>query len=92
MSNSLIKFIKDWIVVLSRGKHKTITNNTFFDDFSPLDNEIELKTWVSSTKEMNLLILPIGNVCVFTYSLYLENAVTKPPSKSANLESINSSK
>ena len=58
LSNSFIKFIKDWIVILSRGKHKTITNNTFFNDFPPLDNEIELKTWVSSTKEINLPFFP----------------------------------
>ena len=28
--------IKDWTAIISRGRHKTITNNIFFDDFLPL--------------------------------------------------------
>ena len=114
LSNSFIKFIKDWIVILSRCKHKTITNNTFFDDFLSLDNEIELSLREFCNKEAlpnivrvhsgyyeskeknnhttrNLPIFPKEMYAFLHILLYLENVITKPPSKSANLVSINSS-
>ena len=48
---------------------KQYTNNTFFDNSLLLDDEMELRGWVSSNEEIGInehFIFPIGNVCVFT--------------------------
>ena len=54
-------------------KYQTITNNTLIDDSLPLDDEMQLRGWVSSNEVIGgneHFIIPIENVWVFT-TLYI---------------------
>ena len=43
VSDTFIKFAKDYFIIISIRNHKQITRYTFFDDFLPLDNKMKLK-------------------------------------------------
>ena len=58
VSNTFIKFAKDWFIILSTGKHKQITKYTFFDDFLPLEHKMNLKGLGFQHQKMSILLFP----------------------------------
>ena len=61
---------------------KERTSQAFFDDFLPLDNEMELyKRLVFPALKNDPSIIILENVCILHGLLYLENTVTKPSPK-----------
>ena len=58
LSNAFIKFEKGFFCHYMRVKYIKITNNTFYDDFIPLDNEMELKGLCFQQEKMKLPLFP----------------------------------
>ena len=85
MSSTFIKFEKDFFAIIwELNTYKKIIN-TFYGDFPPLDNKVELKGLWFQHERNEASIIPIGNVCIF---MFYYSASTKPSPKLTKLVSI----